>query len=105
MPYAVDFLVRLMALAGHQHDVARAGLADRALDRRAPVALDHHRRAVLEALQDVGHDRVAVLAPRVVVGDDHRVGQAGGDARHLRALAAVALATTAEHAHDPAAGV
>ena len=39
MLHAVDFLVGLVALAGDQHDVVGAGVADRAGDRGGAVAL------------------------------------------------------------------
>ena len=41
--------------------------------------------------------------PRVVIGDDHPVGQPGGDGAHLRALAPVALAAATEHAPQASA--
>ena len=50
----------------------RAGLADRARDRRGAVALDRDALRCGEAGEDLGDDRVAVLAARVVVGDDRR---------------------------------
>src|SRR5207342_2885035 len=92
MPHAGDFLVRLVALAGDQYDVAGARGPDRAGDRGSAVAL--HQRGIrpAEALEDVGDDRVAVLATRVVVGDDHEIGAGFRDRRHLRALADIALA-------------
>ena len=58
-----------------------------------------------EAGDDLGDDGVAVFAARVVVGDDHEVGSALGDRRHLRTLAAVAFAAAAEHADQPPARV
>ena len=48
-------------------------------------------------------DGRGVLAAGVVVGDDHQVGQLGGDAAHRCALARVAIAAGAEHDRQPAA--
>ena len=93
-----------MALAGHQHHVVGAGHADRLGDRARAVAQDDRAGAVGEAGDDVGDDRVAILAARIVVGDDRDIGAALGDRRHLRALAAVALAAAAEHADQLAGG-
>jgi hypothetical protein len=49
-----------------------------------------------------GPDGGGILAARVVVGDEHDVGQFGGNRAHLRPLAAVAVAAAAEHHHKPA---
>ena len=46
-----------------------------------------------------------VFAARVVAGDDHLVGERARDAAHQRALAAVAVAAAAEHAHELAVRV
>src|SRR6476619_8526181 len=103
MPHASDLLVRLVTLARDQHDVVRAGLADRARDRRGTIAFDPHRMRRREAVHDLRDDGIAVFVARIVVGDDHDVGVALGDRRHLRTLAAVALAATTEDAHQPTA--
>ena len=74
-----------------------------------PVALDEkpggRAEAGAEAFEDVGDDRIAVFAARVVVGDDDLVGEAFGDRGHLRALAGIALAAAAEQAMQAAFGM
>ncbi|KAG1318259.1 hypothetical protein G6F63_015298 [Rhizopus arrhizus] len=105
MANAIDLLVRLVALAGDQDDVAGTGTLHRQADRTRAAALHGHGIGILETGQDVGHDHVAVLATRVVVGDDDLVGQARGNGGHLRALAGIALATAAEHAEQRAVQV
>src|SRR6185369_3376638 len=73
-----DDLAGLVALAGDEHDIARAGDADCLGDRVAPAG-------------DLG------LAARIVVGDDDHVRQARRDRAHLWALALIAVAARAEH--------
>ena len=73
---------------------------DRARDRGRAVRLD------LDVADRAGDDRVddrlRILAARIVVRDDHDVGELGGDAPHLRPLLAVAVAAAAEDAeHAP----
>ena len=57
----------------------------------------------LGAARDRVEDRVAVLAARILVGDDHEAGPLAGDPAHQRALGRVALAGRAEHRDQPAA--
>ena len=52
--------------------------------------------AGLGAARDLVEDRVAVLAARVLVGDDHDPGPLAGDPAHQRPLGRVALAGRAE---------
>ena len=47
---------------------------------------------------DVGDDRIAVLAARVVIGDDDAIGKPLRDGAHERSLAGIALAAATEHA-------
>ena len=105
MPDPVHFLVRLVALAGDQHDVAGAGRTERTLDGGAAVALDHDGMRAGKPRQDVRHDRVAILGARVVVGHEDDIGQALGDFRHFGPLALVALSAAAEDAPQPRAGM
>src|SRR4051794_19039028 len=98
-----ELLALLVALAGDDDDIAVGGQRDRLLDRRAPVDLDAHVVAV-DAGDDLGHDRLGVLGARIVAGDEHLVGQPGGDLAHDRALAAVAVAAGAEDDDDPPRG-
>jgi hypothetical protein len=93
-----DDLARLMALAGHQQDIAVLEPLDGPGDRLAPAS-------DLDAARTGGHDGGAdggrVLAARIVVGDVDHVGQFGGDRAHLRPLAAIAVAAAAEDHHKP----
>ena len=78
-----------------------AGERHRTMDRGAPVGID------LDAdpgpLEDVLDDRERILAARVVGGHDHVVGALHGDGAHHGPLAAVAIASRAEDADQPAA--
>ena len=105
MTHACHFLVGLVALAGDQHHVIRVGASQRQRDRATAVALDAGGGRRCESGEDLGDDRVAVFAARVVVGDDHAVGAFFRDRRHLRALAAIAVAAAAEHAGQAAGRV
>ena len=102
---AVDVLVGLVALAGDQHDVARTRHRDRLFD--GGLAVTHHDGGcgIAEAGHDLRRDHVAILAARVVVGDDGHVAQTLGNRTHERPLANVALATAAEHAQHARIGV
>ena len=53
---------------------------------------------------DLVEDRLGGLAPRVVGGHDHDVGQARRHRPHERALGAVAVAAASEDGDDPAGG-
>ena len=105
MAHAVDFLVRLMALAGNQHHVLAAGHADGFRDGGGPITPHDGARCIGKASQDVSDDHIAIFATRVVVGDECNVRAAFCNRRHLRALAGVALTATAEHADQLAGGV
>ena len=59
-------------------------LAERELDRGAPVELDLERAE--RAGGDLGGDRGGLLAARVVGGEDRAVGELGDDATHQRPL-------------------
>ena len=90
-----------MALAGEQHDVAGPGALEGRLDRRAPVG-DEQQVVVappagrLRAARDRVEDRLAVLAARILVGDDDEPAALAGDPAHQRALGRVALPGRAE---------
>src|SRR6478672_7463866 len=105
MADAVDFLIRLVALASHEHTVAFARLLHRARDGGVAIALDDDLLRPLEARKNVGDDRIAILAARIVVGDDDHVGVALSDRCHLRTLAAVAFPAAAEDADQSAANM
>ena len=99
---------RLVALAGEQDDVARAGRLERGLDRLAAVGDELEVLAAtlagrLGTARDGVEDRLAVLAARVLVGDDDQAGALAGDAAHQRALGRVPLAGRAEDDDEPAA--
>ena len=87
----------LVALAGEQDDVAGPGALEGRLDGRAAVGDDQQVVVAppagrLGAARDLVEDRLAVLAARVLVGDDHEPGTLAGDPAHQRALGRVALA-------------
>ena len=54
------------------------------------------------AAQNLGNDVVTVLAPGVVIGEDHMVGQMLGDSPHEGPLASVPIAAATEDAGQPA---
>lgn len=101
MPHAGHFLIRLMALAGDQYDVVRAGHADGLVDGGRTVALHDRRIRTRKPAQDIGNDPIAIFAARIIVGDDRHIGGDLGNGGHLRALAGVAFAAATEHADQP----
>ena len=106
---AVGHLDRLLvALAGEQDDVAGASGLERGLDRRASIGDELEVVAALaagglRAAGDLVEDGLAVLAARILVGDDHQPGTLAGDATHHGALGRVALPGRPEHDDEPAA--
>ena len=80
------------------------------VDRPFAVAFDAHAAGAGESGEDVVDDRVAVLASRIVVGDDDPVRSLLGDFRHLRTLASITLSAATEYApqltpaHGPESG-
>src|SRR4051812_23520369 len=94
-----------MTLPRDYDDVAPECVTERLLDRPRAVELHRPRRAGWpQSLQDVPGDRARIFVPRVVVRDDHAIGETTGDIAHLRALALVAVAAAAEYTDQPAAG-
>jgi len=87
---AGNLLIRLVALAGDQHDIAAARGAQCLCDRGRAVALHARPFRVREPGQDLGDYRVAVFAARIVVGNDDLVGETFGDRAHLRTFADIA---------------
>ena len=73
----------------------RSAMSSRSWSRRLPAASAPARDRV--------EDRVAVLAARVLVGDDHEPGALARDPAHQRPLGRVALAGRAEDRDEPAA--
>ena len=96
MNHVAHRLALLMALAGDHQDVTVGQHGGGRPDRLAAVA---DFLGVARAGQNLRPDRGRRFAARVVVGDDHRIGQTGGDLAHQRPLGAIAIATGAEH-HD-----
>src|SRR5690606_34450825 len=90
--HAVNLLVILVALAGQQHHVAPLGASNQAGDGIATAMDELDGLGPGEAGTDVLDDARRVLGARIVVGDQHHVGQALGHLGHQRALAAVAIA-------------
>ncbi|GMA85426.1 hypothetical protein GCM10025868_06760 [Angustibacter aerolatus] len=110
---ARDLLARLVALAGHQQDVAGPGQRHRAPDRVAASGDLEHLGAVGDvgaacaacAGEHRGADRRRVLAARVVVGHHHDVGGGHRGRAHAGSLARVAVAAGTEHDEQPSAGL
>ena len=99
---AFELLALLVPLAGDDHHVPRLGGGNGALDGDA--AVDLVLDVVAAADEDLLDDRVGVLGPRVVGGDDDAIGKTGGDLPHQRALAAVAVAAAPEDDVQPPGG-
>src|SRR4029078_6689383 len=82
-----DGLARLVALAGHQQNIASAQSCDRVADGRSPVGdLDGAGRTG----QDFAANGGGALAARIVVGDDGDVRLGGRQGPPLGPLAPVA---------------
>ena len=79
-----------------------ASLVERRVDRGQPVG-DPEVRDAAHALLDVVDDRAGILGARIVGGHDRQIGALRGDPAHDRPLAAVAVATAAEHHDEPSA--
>src|SRR5262245_5094755 len=86
-------LVRLVTFARDHHDVAGAGVGQRALYRDLPVG---RRRCTVAARgtgrdsgDDLGDDGLGLLAPWIVRRDPEPVGDPCRDPAHQRALAAI----------------
>ena len=98
----------LVALAGQQDDVARPGPLEGGLDGRAAVG-DEQQVVAAPAAGGLGpagdgvEDRLAVLATRILVGDDDQPAALPGDPAHQRSLGRVALAGRPEDRDQPAA--
>src|SRR5262252_4207207 len=99
-----DDLISLMALARDDDNIAGAGPGQRALDGSFPVGnCLMLREPTRDARHDVGDDRLRWLAPWIIGGDPHVIGEARGDLAHERPLAAIAIAAAAEDDGEPAA--
>src|SRR6266852_2226681 len=81
------------------------GVTDRAVDRGGTIQLPPVPTvsSLANAVNDFAGDGLRILAARVIAGDDHAVGELARDASHFRPLAAIALTTAAEKAHQFAA--
>ena len=98
-------LVGLVALAGDHHGVARAAPSPaRAAmaSRRSTIAWRSAPRPPFIPRWISSRIASGGSRARVVGGDDHHVGEAGGDRPHQRALGAVAVAAAAEDGDDAA---
>src|SRR5690606_14891768 len=74
---AGHFLPGLMALAGHQHGIARLRFQDGLADGGGTVAL-HHGGYTAQAGADGFDDHGAILVARIVIGEDDAVRQTRG---------------------------
>ena len=93
-----DDLVVLVPLACDHDDVAGLRLRQRMTDRVRAIGNHDRARWLAHAGHDLLEDRPRILGARIVVGEHDRVGELLGDRAHLRTLAGVAIAATAEHA-------
>src|SRR5260370_41050923 len=102
LPHARGLMVRLVPLAGKQHDVNGSGFANSRCDRRGASDLDRVAAVARfpDPVKDVAGDRPGLLAARVVAGHDDAIGQSRRDPPHLGPLASIAIAAAAEYAHQ-----
>ena len=91
-----------MAFARDHQNIAVAEPGNRGTDCFGTIA---DFASVRTAGQDFPADRARVFAARIVVGDDHMIGQLHRDGTHLGALDLVAVAAAAEHHDQFARGV
>lgn len=105
MALAIDLLVILVPLAGQHDHIVGSGSGDQVCDGFATASDELDLGRLGETRADVVKDAQRVFSTRVVVGDQHAVGQALGHFGHQRALAAVTVAAAAEQAQQLAVGV
>src|SRR6187399_1716232 len=96
MRFGADDLVRLMTLASHQHHVTGNCCLQCLHDGQTPVR-HHVHCCCADSGPDVGEDLRRIFGARVVVGEHDAVGSACSHSTHQRSLAAIPIATTAEH--------
>ena len=90
---------------GRRHRRGAAG-RQRRHDGGAAIRFAHQGSTARHLAASVGHlvdDGVGVFEAGVVRGDDHPVGQSGGDLTHHRSLGPVPVPTAPEHQVDPPA--
>src|SRR5205814_7334661 len=90
---AGDRLTGLVSFSGNHKQIAGLQFTDGLTDRLTAVA-DLAR--VSCGSENRGANGGWIFAARIVVGDDHHIGEAFGDLAHLGALAAIAIAPAAE---------
>ena len=100
-----DLLIRLMALAAEDDDVARFGMVHGPFDGLWPVFDDGGRRLrAVHARHDLADDLVGIFGAGIIRGDDGHIGESGGNTAHDGALEGVAVAAAAKDGDDvPAA--
>src|SRR5437588_461826 len=96
------------AVASARRAQPRADSAARHVDGLAPLGAQEQALARTcaghaRARRDLLDNGQAIFQPWILVGEDHQLAALGGDAAHLRTLAAIALARRAENG-DEAAG-
>lgn len=101
--HTLNFLRCLVALAGHEYDIARLGLMQGPTDcLRAIGDLITGGRAGASR-DNLRTNRGRILAPRVVVRHQDRIGLGTGHSSHRRPLAVIALTAAAKHDTQPPA--
>src|SRR5581483_3520706 len=93
----LQYLVRFMAFAGQNHDVAGTRFGERGADRTGTIRLQRVRRVkTAQPHQSVVHDRQWIFGARIVRREHHKVAHFGSRLRHQRTLGAVAIPTAAK---------
>ena len=99
--HALDLLIRFVPLAGNQHDVGSAGLAD-CLDNGLS-AVEHDARFVLLAgLRNRFGNSRRLFTARIVGRDHDKIRTFVGSFAHQRPLAVIAVSARAEDGYEPA---
>src|SRR3546814_10326776 len=95
--------LRLMALAGDEHDVAGARLVDRGRDGGGTIGLDGAPGRGGHARPDGVDDGQRVLSSWVVGGQEYPIREARRHLAHLGPFGGIAIAAGAQDDQDPAA--
>ena len=102
-PYALDFLIGLMAFAGYQDNIPFLGKVAGYFYRLSPIGHCHTLVLVLwgDSRLHLSEDFLGVFLTRVVGGEYHLFTQRGSYMCHDGSLAFVTIPTTAYHGDKP----